>query len=101
MQGWPEELKQAVRDWLSYKGEKRQGYKETGLRALLSQIWKAANAHGNAAVCEVIRNSMASGYTGITLDRLTNAPAQKPRIGGASPQKALSASEWDSLMEKI
>lgn len=30
-----------------------------------------------------------------------NRPAQKPRIGGASPQKALSASEWDSLMEKI
>lgn len=95
------DLLAAVLDWLSYKRERREPYKETGLRTLFSQLRKAADTHGEAAVCEVIRNSMASGYAGITLDRLTNAPAPKPRIGGASPQKALSSSEWDSIMEKI
>jgi hypothetical protein len=101
MQGWPQNLKQAVRDWLSYKVEKRQGYKETGLRALLSQIWKARNEFGEEAVIEVIRNSMASGYAGITLDRLAAAPASKPKHVVPVPQKPLTSGEWDAILDKI
>ena len=67
------DLLTAVLDWLSYKKERREPYKEVGLRALFNQIRKAAETHGEAAVVEVIRNSMASGYMGITLDKLKNA----------------------------
>jgi hypothetical protein len=67
------DLLTAVLDWLSYKRERREPYKEVGLRALFNQIRKAAETHGEAAVVEVIRNSMASGYMGITLDKLQNA----------------------------
>lgn len=101
MQGWPPDLKTAVRDWLSYKNEKRQGYKETGLRTLLSQIWKAAETHGEAAVVEVIRNSMASGYMGITLDKLTSVPPRNPKTMTSGTQQPLSTKDWDELLDKI
>lgn len=100
MQGWPEDLKTAVRDWLSYKNEKRQGYKETGLRTLLSQIWKASGAYGDAAVVETIRNSMASGYVGITLDKLTQK-TRSPAYPSTGKQKALTTEQWDTLLDKI
>ena len=63
-------LADAVSEWLDYKAERREGYKTTGLRNLLSEIENRAKAHGDAAVCEVIRLSMANGWKGIIWDRL-------------------------------
>ena len=63
-------LADSVSDWLAYKAERREGYKPTGLRNLLSEIENRAKAHGDAAVCEVIRLSMANGWKGIIWDRL-------------------------------
>ena len=74
------DLLSAVADWLTYKKEKRQSYQPTGLRSLFSQLRKAADQYGDAAVVEVIRNSIASNYAGITLDRLSS-PAYKPPTG--------------------
>lgn len=74
------DLLEAVQDWLTYKKEKRQSYQPTGLRSLFSQLRKAADQHGEAAVVDVIRNSIASNYAGITLDRLANT-AYKPATG--------------------
>lgn len=68
--GFSPALRAAVEDWLAYKRERREAYKPTGLKALLTQISSAASAHGDAAVIGVIRQSMSSGYKGITFDRL-------------------------------
>lgn len=70
--GWTPELQDSVRDWIAYKKEKRQGYQETGLRSLLSQIRKAADTYGDQAVIEIIQTSMSSNYTGIVFDRLAS-----------------------------
>jgi hypothetical protein len=64
------ELEKAVRDWGKYKREKRQEYKPEGLKTLLSAIRNRADEYGEAAVIELIRDSMAANYTGITWDRL-------------------------------
>ena len=64
------ELLSAVTSWRKYKQEKRQSYKEEGLRNLVSQIRNNAEKYGESAVVEVIRTSMASGYQGIVFDRL-------------------------------
>lgn len=64
------ELKNAVDSWLRYKKERRESYKEEGLRNLVSQIRNNAEKYGESAVAEVIRTSMASGYQGIVFDRL-------------------------------
>lgn len=68
--GFSEPLASAVKNWLAYKKEKRQSYKETGLRQLLNKIRKEADKHGDDAVIEVIESSMSSNYQGILWDRI-------------------------------
>ena len=75
--GFAKELESTVKDWLTYKHEKRQDYKTVGLNALLKQISAAAETYGDDAVIQVIRNSMASNYQGITFDRLTRSEIRK------------------------
>lgn len=70
LDGFSFELREAVEDWLKYKHERRQAYKETGLKSLLTQIRNAAKLYGDAAVADVIRQSMSNNYQGITFDRL-------------------------------
>lgn len=65
------DLLSATRDWLKYKIEKRQPYKETGLKALLTQIHRSAEKYGDAAVADVIRRSMSANYQGIVFDWLS------------------------------
>lgn len=100
--GWSEPLQQAVRDWLAYKREKKQTYKEVGLRALLNQVRKNADESGDAAVVEAIHNSMASGYQGIIFDRLkASSPQRSPKYMSTGTQKPLSSEEWDAVLDKI
>ena len=68
--GFSPELEAAVTDWLTYKQERRESYKPTGLKSMLTQVKNAAAEYGNAAVIDIIRDSMASGYQGIVFDRL-------------------------------
>lgn len=56
--------------WLAYKKERRENYKPTGLQALVTKIRSSVDKYGEAAVCELIDNSMSSGYQGIVFDRL-------------------------------
>lgn len=89
LSGRSEELLTAVRDWMRYKAEKNQGYKETGLQSLLTQIRKSAEEFGDSAVCDVIRDSMGSNYTGIMFDRLRIPHRQ------SKTQEMVNAGRWD------
>lgn len=68
--GFGPELQAAFERWLGYKRERREGYKPTGLKCLVTQIHNAAKEYGDSAVIAVIEQSMASGYRGIVFDRL-------------------------------
>ena len=87
--GFSPALRAAVEDWLAYKRERREAYKPTGLKALLTQISSAASAHGDAAVIGVIRQSMSSGYKGITFDRLRKKAEPSPCIPATPDPDAL------------
>ena len=89
------DLLAAVLDWLSYKRERREPYKEVGLRALFNQIRKAADEHGDAAVVETIRNSMASGYVGITLDRLQGQSGRR-----AKSPNMITAADYETMQKR-
>lgn len=65
-----QELQEAVMDWLSYKAEKSQAYKPTGLKMLVAKIKNHADKYGEAAVADLIRECMASNWQGIIFDRL-------------------------------
>lgn len=87
--GFSPALRAVVEDWLAYKRERREAYKPTGLKALLTQISSAASAHGDAAVIGVIRQSMGSGYKGITFDRLGQSPVATNESTVAEARRAL------------
>lgn len=64
------ELLEAVLDWLAYKKERRESYKPTGLKSLVSRIQNYANQFGDVETAGAIRDSMASNYAGIVFDRI-------------------------------
>lgn len=70
-------VKEKLTEWIRYKKERRESYKETGLKSLITQAQKYEQKYGSSAVIDIIGISMASGYRGIVWDRLDKAPAKK------------------------
>lgn len=93
--GFGPALQDAFGQWLSYKQERREGYKPTGLQSLVAQIRKAADAYGEQAVAELIGQSMASGYRGIVFDRLkSRKPEGSAPASSVAPDYKNANKEW-------
>lgn len=71
------EMTDALREWVLYKQERREPYKEAGMTSLITQAVNKGAENGADAVCNVIRESMASGYKGIVWDRIGRAGPKK------------------------
>ena len=87
----------AVREWLKYKAERREGYKPTGLKASLN---KWGNEFTPANFPQAIQNSMASGWTGIFPPK----PQVGPSAGNSRPAWAIKkeiGQRIDRLEEQI
>jgi hypothetical protein len=63
-------LKQKLGEWIAYKTERNEQYKEQGLKSLLRQVENNQCRYGEQAVCELIEESMANLWKGIIFDRL-------------------------------
>ena len=59
-----------ISEWLAYKKERREAYKPTGLKSLLTEIENRVKQHGEQAVCDVIRLTMSNGWRGIVWDKI-------------------------------
>ena len=64
------ELKAKMEEWIKYKMERKEAYKEQGMKSLLRQVENNALTYGDQAVCDLIDDSMANGWKGIIFDRL-------------------------------
>lgn len=77
-------LSAKIGDWVQYKQERKEGYKEQGLKSLLTQIQKNALKYGDNAVIDLIDLSMSNGWKGIIWDKLTEPQwptySRKPEI---------------------
>lgn len=62
------EVKEKVREWVTYKSERKEGYKSQGFKSLLSQISNKVQEIGIRRVCHSIDVSMASNWAGIHYD---------------------------------
>ena len=60
-----EKLNEAFLNWLQYKKEKKQTYKETGLKTLINKINKQLGKQSVESVIEDIENCMSRNYSGI------------------------------------
>lgn len=80
----PPTLRESVEKWVAYKGERREEYKPVGLQSLVTQITKAAEEYGEAAMIDVITRSMAANYKGIVFDWLKEANTRPAALGRAA-----------------
>ena len=64
------ELTAKMEEWIQYKMERKESYKEVGMKSLLRQVENNALTYGDKAVCDLIDDSMANGWKGIIFDRL-------------------------------
>ena len=75
-----EQVKGMLKDWIQYKRERRESYKPSGLKSLVTTATRYEKSVGAEAVCKVISDSMSSGYKGIMWDRLNRASQSKPNV---------------------
>ena len=72
----PMVLQVKMGEWITYKTERKEQYKEQGMKSLLRQIETNCVLYGDQAICDLIDDSMANGWKGIIFDRLKKAPAR-------------------------
>lgn len=94
-----DELQAKIGEWITYKMERKEPYKEQGMKSLLRQIENNAAKYGDFAVCDLIDECMASGWKGIIFDRLKQKPAAKQTYHKQTKAEELDAfyhmaSEW-------
>ena len=63
-------LRGKIEDWLDYKWERKEPYKETGLKSLMTRIEKYTKKFGEEKMIELIDECMASNYKGIIFEKL-------------------------------
>ena len=81
------EVADKLSEWITSRREQGSPITETGLKSLVS-IAKAKTAeHGAEKVVQLITESMASGYKGITWDRLERAQSGTTAKKGWSPEE--------------
>lgn len=61
-----------IKEWLEYKQERKELYKETGLKSLLTEIENNIKIYGIDNIIELINTCMANNYKGIIFDKLKN-----------------------------
>ena len=93
--GFGPEVSVAFDEWLRYKQERREAYKSTGLKALISHVRNQAEIYGEKAVADCIRLSMSNGWKGIVFDRLEKAKA-RPDPSGQKRKKT-----WADLAREM
>ena len=63
-------LRGKIEDWLDYKWERKEPYKETGFKSLMTRIEKYTERFGEETMIELIDECMASNYKGIIFEKL-------------------------------
>lgn len=76
-QSFSPELEEKLLDWLRYKNERKEPYKEIGLKSLCTQIVNMVNEYGEVAVVDLMVESMANGWKGIAWVKLKTASHTK------------------------
>ena len=89
-------LQAKMAEWVTYKTERKESYKEQGMKSLLRQVENNSMKFGDKAVCNLIDDSMASNWAGIIFDKLQN-PKNKRKPASGGYQRQTKAEELDDF----
>lgn len=57
-------LRDALADWVRYKAQRNERYKEVGFKKLITRVIKLADEHGAERLTESIDRAIANGWKG-------------------------------------
>lgn len=83
-------------EWLKYKQERKELYKEIGLNNLLKQIENNIDNYGEDNVINLISECMANNYKGIIFDKISNKEQ-----GTKKEYKSFREMEYDRQMAML
>ena len=63
-------MQSKIKEWLQYKAERREAYKDTGRTTLLSEIQNRIKVHGEQNVADLMDSCMANNWRGIIWDKI-------------------------------
>lgn len=78
------EVETVLREWLKYKSERRETYKETGMKNMITQVQNAVHRFGEVAVMDRIRQAMANTWKGMNLDKMVEQKTTERRMDNVS-----------------
>ena len=73
-------LKNKLEEWLKYKWERKEYYKETGFKTLLARIDSATSQYGVEEVVNLIDECMANNYKGIIFEKLKDKSKKQNKV---------------------
>ncbi len=93
-----EALKARLAEWMIYKTERKEPYKETGLKSFLRQVEKKAAEYGEPALCDLIEECMANNWRGLIFDKLKHGNQAQPiRQAAPAARKITKAEELNEF----
>lgn len=81
MSSLSDSVKDKMKEWVTYKTEKKNVYQPTGFRNLLATVSKSIDEYGQDAVIYVIEYSMGNNYQGIVWNKLGEFQKGKAQKG--------------------
>lgn len=70
-------VSEKMADWITYKVERKEPYKEQGMKALLRKVENNARIYGEQPLCDLIDESMANNWAGICFDKLKQGRTER------------------------
>ena len=70
-------LRGKIEEWLKYKEERGEIYKETGMKSLLKQIENNCKTSGDGVVINLIDECMSNNWKGMIWEKLKNLPKEE------------------------
>lgn len=83
-----------LREWFKYKTERKDGYKEQGMKSLLKQVANKVSVYGDTAVCNLIDECMSNGWKGIIWDKLQSSSSAYRNSGDRIGNRVKDVDGW-------
>lgn len=100
-----QELNNAFIEWLEYKKEKHQSYREKGLTALINKINKDLKEYSIDDIIDGIHNSIANNYQGLFYKKSNNTYKTSSSIpkwlNEETKQEEMSEEDYNELVESF
>lgn len=97
-----EPMKEELTDWLTYKAERKESYKPTGLKSFMSEISNKLNEYTEKDVISLISECMANNWRGIIWDKLKGKEKPPKPVDRPIPHEILREKErHEEAMKKF